>query len=218
MKPVKPFIAFFFVIIMTSTVSAKTVYVNDLIKLMLRSGRGLDNRIIAIIESGDAVEMLEAGDQWSRVRTQSGHEGWVLSRYLTEEETASRKLARLQAAQETMVEENERLKEENHALKSENQTLSETLSNTNEEFSGLKKAHESLREESAEFLSLKKAFSRASGQLSELQEQNQQLAATLNQLERNQNIRWFITGASVLLAGFLIGLSSRRKRRKPSLI
>ena len=111
MKLRKIYITFFAVIIMASTVSAKTMYVNDLIKLMLRSGRGLDNRIIAIIESGDAVEMLEAGDQWSRVRTQSGNEGWVLTRYLTEEETASRKLARLQAAQETMVNENEQLKE-----------------------------------------------------------------------------------------------------------
>ena len=109
-------------------------------------------------------------------------------------------------------------KNENHTLKSENQNLSEALGKRNEEFESLKTAHETLKKESAEFLSLKRDFSKASGQLTELQEQNQQFAATLSQLERNQNIRWFIAGASVLLVGFLIGLSSRKKRRKTSLL
>ena len=218
MKTIKICIAFFSIMLVTSTVSAKTMYVNDMVKLMLRSGRGLENRIIAIIESGDAVEMLEEGDQWSRVRTQAGKEGWVLTRYLTENETASRKLARLQEAHETLLSENETLKEENQTLTSDNRTLAESLERRNGEYEQIKSAHETLKRESAEFLKLKNAFARTSTQLAELQEQNQRFSAALEQLKRNQNIRWFIAGASVLLVGYLIGLISRKKRRKPSLI
>jgi SH3 domain protein len=218
MKSYKTWIGIFAILLIASSVSAKAMYVNDLIKLMVRSGRGLDNRILAVIESGDTVDVLEAGEQWSRVRTASGKEGWVLTRYLTDEETASRRLARLETAHEATVAENEVLKTENQQLTSENNTLAESLQQKTAEFEALRQEHEMLRRESAEFLQLKGDFARASARLEELQKQNQRFSADMARLDRSQNIRWFIVGASVLLVGFVIGVSSRRKRRKPSLL
>jgi SH3 domain protein len=194
------------------------MYVNDLIKIMLRSGRGIDKRILAVIESGDTVVVLQSGEQWSKVRIANGTEGWVLTRYLTDTETASRRLVRLEATHEKTVAENQTLGNENQQLKTENTDLSDALEQKKAEFEALEKAHETLKQESAEFLRLKRDFANASGRVQELQDQNQQYASDLARLERNQNIRWFIAGASVLLVGFLIGLSSRRKRRKPSLL
>lgn len=218
MKPYKIWIGVLAILLAGSSVSAKTMYVNDMIKLMVRSGRGLDNRILTVIESGDTVDVLEAGEQWSRVRADNGKEGWVLTRYLTEEETAGRRLARIEASHEAVLTENETLKTENQQLKSENSFLAESLERKTADLDALTQAHETLRRESAAFLQLKGDFATASSRLEELQKQNQQAAADMARLERSQNIRWFIAGASVLLVGFLIGLSSRRKRRKPSLL
>lgn len=218
MKSFKLCAAWLILLLAATTVSAKTMYVNDLLKLMVRSGKALDNRIVAVIESGDPVEVVDAGDQWSRVRTADGKEGWVLSRYLTAEETASHRLAELEALHAKTVGENESLRNENQQLKDENATLSGSLAAKTADFDALNRAHETLRRESADFLQLKKDFSSTSGQAEMLERQNREIATSLARLERNQNIRWFVAGASVLLAGYLIGLSSRRKRKKPSLL
>jgi SH3 domain protein len=218
MKFLKLCAAGLMMLLAASTVSAKTMYVNDLLKLMVRSGKGLDNRILAIIESGDPVNVVEEGEQWSKVRAPDGKEGWVLSRYLTSQETASHRLAELEALHAQTVTENESLRGENQKLKDENASLSGSLTANSAEFDALRQADETLRRESANFLKLKKNFAAASEQAETLQRQNQEIAASLARLERDRNIRWFITGASVLLVGFLIGLSSRSKRRKPSLL
>ncbi len=201
-----------------ATVSAKTVYVNDMVKLMLRTGRGLENRIVAVVESGDPVEMLEEGNQWSLVRTRDGKQGWVLSRYLTENETASIRLDRLQAAQETGADENALLSAETQRLKDENRALSEALERRGAECDRIEKDYATLKEESADFLSLKSDFTAAGAQLAEAREQNRHLGATLDRLKRERDIRWFIAGAAVLLVGYLAGAIARKKRRKPSLL
>ena len=44
------------------------------------------------------------------------------------------------------------------------------------------------------------------------------LNAKVDKLESRQTVRWFLTGAGVLLLGFIIGFSTRRQRRKSSLL
>ena len=45
-----------------------------------------------------------------------------------------------------------------------------------------------------------------------------ELEEALSKLERGGQIRWFLSGAAVLLAGFFLGFSAKRQRRRSSLL
>jgi len=74
--------------LMNQPSSAATVYVTDSLKITLRTGPGTDNKIIAILSSGERLEVLETGNDWTRVRVLGSEgeqkEGWLLSRFLIE--------------------------------------------------------------------------------------------------------------------------------------
>ena len=52
-------------------------------------------------------------------------------------------------------------------------------------------------------------------------QQTQKALELDNEVEKlhwNQNVRWFLSGAGVLLLGFIIGFSTKRQRRRSSLL
>jgi SH3 domain protein len=108
----------------SASVYGETMYVSDILKLTLRTGPSIENKIIAVIESGQMMEVIQYGDEWSKVRLPSGKEGWVLSRYLTTDETNNIKLERLEAMHNNLTIQAAELLEENNRLKTENTRLS----------------------------------------------------------------------------------------------
>ena len=64
--------------------AAETRYVNsENVPLNVRSGPGTDNAIVARLDHGTQVSLLEHWSVWARIATLSGEtEGWVLQRYL----------------------------------------------------------------------------------------------------------------------------------------
>jgi N-acetylmuramoyl-L-alanine amidase len=42
-----------------------------------RAGPGTSARILAVLRKGTRIEVLEARDQWYRVKLADGREGWV---------------------------------------------------------------------------------------------------------------------------------------------
>jgi SH3 domain protein len=65
---------------------ATRAYVTDSFEITLRTGPSNENKVIAIISTGQTVEILETREGWSYVRLLNGEEdnkeGWVLSRFL----------------------------------------------------------------------------------------------------------------------------------------
>ena len=43
----------------------------------LRSGPGIDSKVLGEVRRGDVLRTLEQREGWARVRTQAGAEGWV---------------------------------------------------------------------------------------------------------------------------------------------
>ncbi len=72
---------------------AETRYVTDLLKLPLRTGPSTEYKILALVESGQQVEVVEPGESWSKVRLGNGKEGYVLNRYLVARPTSAVRLA-----------------------------------------------------------------------------------------------------------------------------
>jgi SH3 domain protein len=74
----------------TYNVAAETLYVGDNQRVGVRPEPGTASAPLAIITTGDRVEVLEAGGEYSRVRTADGKEGWVRNTYLSKALPASR--------------------------------------------------------------------------------------------------------------------------------
>lgn len=193
------------------------MYVSDILKLTLRTGPSIENKIIAVIESGQMMEVIQFGDEWSQVWLPCGKEGWVLSRYLTTDETNNIKLERLETMHNNLTIQAAELLEENNRLKTENTRLSTEFKAGQKELVKTKSDYEALKAESAEFLTLKANYNRAASQLAEQTARAKQLEEQLSSLEMNTYIKWFLAGSGVLIIGFLIGFSTKRQRRRPSL-
>ena len=207
-----------FFLFATSDCLAETMYVTDLMEITMRTGRGVGNKIIAMLESGQRVRVLEANDDWTLVELSDGKQGWVLSRFLTRSEPKSSLLEKLQQKHDKLAEDSKVLKEENAVLKSENNSLKSELETRNKAFEELSVKYNTLKKESAEYIELKASEKEARQKAGVLSSKTQQLEEDVSRLRTQQSIRWFVAGAGVLFVGFLIGLISRRKRRRSSLL
>lgn len=204
--------------LISEPVHAATMYVTDIVEITLRTGQSLDHKILAFLQSGQRLDVLQQGDQWAQVRTDRGLEGWVLTRYLTPEPTSKIKLERLEEKQKSLAAQNAALSEENGNLKSENRKLSTELATTGKNLNEVRGDFETLKAESTEFLTLQKKFKNTAAQLDEETKKAQQLEEQVAKLERSYAIKWFLVGAGVLFFGFILGFSLKRQRRRPSLL
>ena len=197
---------------------AETMYVTDMLKLTLRSGPSLEHKILAVIESGQQVEVLEPGEDWSLVRAAGEKEGYVLTRYLLPEATHNVRLEKLQSKHKALMQQAATLLEENTRFKKEGRKLKSTLDVNDKTLNKLRVDYEKLKAGSAEYIELKEKFKTVSGQLAEQTKRAEALDEELRSIEINQYIKWFLAGSGVLLVGFIVGFSARRQRRRPSLL
>jgi len=197
---------------------AQSMYVSDELVVTLRAGPSTQYSIVRNLRSGNRMDVLESDAQsgYSRVRITDGTEGWVLSRYLTEQPIARERLA---SAERGLAEARSRIGEleANVALESEDLTATrQRLEDAETANAELTVELASIREASANAItlrdqneSLRRRLSESNNQLGQLEVENAAL--------RNSAMReWFVVGAGVLLGGIVLGLvmpSLRRKRR-----
>ena len=101
---------------------AEPAWVKGEVRLNLRTGPSNEYRIIGGVQTGDRVEVLELGSDWTRVRV-GDKEGWIPEGYLQEtptpgvllEETQTR-ATELRAQVESLTSEAAKLKQENASL------------------------------------------------------------------------------------------------------
>lgn len=207
----------FIVLISTLSAQAESMYVTDVLKVDLRTGPSTEYKIIKIIESGEKIELKEPGQNWSLVRLNNGKEGWILNRYMISDETSKIKLVKLELEHSTLKAKFNSIFEENSELKTENQKLGSELSDTKKELERIRNDYESLKADSAEFLTLKSNFEKVSKQLSEQTQKSNELEKQVSNLEVSYYIKWFLAGSGVLFVGFVLGFNTKRQRRQSSL-
>ena len=205
-------------IVFSGTVYAETMYVKDVLRLPLRTGQGTEYKIIAVIESGLQVEVLQAQEEWAQVRLPNEKEGWVQSRYLTAVPTSKIRLEQLEIKHKNLSAQAASLLEENSNLKREKQKLSAELTGNQNALKKINSDFESLKAESAEFLKLKTKYDAVAAELAEKSQKLEALEEDLSTLTFFYYFKWFLGGSAVLLVGFMIGLSAKRQRRRPSLL
>jgi len=205
-------------IFFSTAVLAETNYISDSIKITMRTEPGKDRKIIALLKIGQKVEILNPGDDWTLVQLPNGKKGYVLSRFLTNKTPSGIQLNVLQNKHKALKANAASLLEENNAFKSKNEAITTELVAVRKELQDLKSDFENLKKGSAHFLELQAKYKKTTSKLEEQTKKAGKFEDELNKLIWSQRIKWFLSGAGVLLIGFLIGLSTKRQRRRPPLL
>ncbi len=194
-----------------SALAQQTFYVTDELHVTVRSGPSVDNKVIAVVKSGDAVQVLNRNDEgWALVHLPDGKEGWIIERYLQETMPAALHIKTLNPQNQSLLSQVEQLTKERDALRDD-------LGKSKKRVAELEQAYAQLKKESADVLGLKAEYQQLRKDYTAQSDKNEQLATEVESLRFGNNLKWFLAGAGVLFLGWLIGLvMGRRKRRSAS--
>jgi SH3 domain protein len=197
---------------------AETMYVSDKMKITFRTGPGNDRKIMSLLSSGQRVEAIHSSGDWVQVRLPDGKEGWVLNQYLTAVVPCGIEIESLKQAHHRLNAEASMLKKENMTLKGENKTLSDSLTKNKMELHDSKAQYDTLKKESVHYIELKEKHEKTVLALSNLKKRADKLQLELTTALKSQNIKWFLSGAGVFIFGLILGFSSKREKRRSSLL
>jgi uncharacterized protein YgiM (DUF1202 family) len=111
-----------------STEPPRRLFVSDKLVLNVYSEPEQGGSRVATIETGDAVDELERGEGFVRIRLSDGREGWVGSNYLTTDAPAAVQLRDLQRQQKSATQSvDKKAAEEIARLKKESESLQNQL-------------------------------------------------------------------------------------------
>ena len=216
----KHIFTFFLLVIGTAYAAEtnKTVYVTDTHIIALRSEESNKGALVRSLETGTPLTVLDINKKtgYSRVRTEDGAEGYILTRNTMKDPPSRTQL-------ESATRESTALKSENTALKLELIKLKQFMTPGSTLEQSLAKERDQLARELSE---LKKTSSEAmqiKAERDEYQDRYVQIEKDVKQLEReNADLKdrteqdWFLYGGMVAFIGMLLGfilpkLSWRRK-------
>ncbi len=197
---------------------AEEAFVTDTLQITFRTGPSLENKIISVLASGQAVEVLGTEGDWTHVQLLKDgepiNEGWVMSRYLiTRQPWEMQARACYKESREYEEKAADLEKELGEAVR-RGQQLDVALKDTTAALEDLKKEHESLKKGAADYLGLKSAYTATQSQLDTAQQAVGELTEKYEDLRTSEDRRWFGTGAGILLLGLVFGMVLGRQQRK----
>jgi len=187
---------------------AAPAWVSDEFEITLRSGPSTGNAIQLMLSSGTRVEVLErdAETGYTRVRTEGGTEGWVLTRYLMGEPSAREQLQTLTSQLTNANAQGSSLNTQLQAIRGEQDAAKRRIAELERDKSNLEKELAEIRRTAANTLAindqnrtLMDELERARIRTDTLEQENRQLASQTTRY-------WFMAGALVLLIGILLGI------------
>lgn len=207
MTPLRLLFCTIFIVSSVSVAQARTAWVDDQLYLPVRSGAGTQYRIIEnAVPSGTPLEVLEAGDTYTRVRTPKGTEGWVSSQYLSNEPIAADQLKRITRQLDETRTALEQAREQLKAVTDERNDLQSTESNLSDRAEGLQSELQRIRNIAADSINLERRNR-------ELREENQKLSNDLEvltaeneRLQASKDSDFMLLGAGLVFGGVLLAL------------
>jgi len=225
------FIVAFTVSASTNSVFADTRYVSDRLIISVRDGQNQNAAVLGYVETAAPVDILEEKEDLLKIRTEDGIEGWVQAQYIVSEKPKPLIIENLK--NDIMV-----LNKDIETFKNEQNSASNTLSKTKNMY---REKIEELKEEvninqkfaaksKSDFIQLNKKYKnllkhsknteKLIGKVEKLKKLNAELNTEVKSLRKDRKnplksnrIQSFIAGAGVLLFGFILGGSAKKRKK-----
>ncbi|MEA3277395.1 MAG: TIGR04211 family SH3 domain-containing protein [Pseudomonadota bacterium] len=217
----KRLLLFLFGLCGTVQALAETGYVTDQFQITLRLGESTKHKIVRMLPSGAAVEILSSNpsSSYSKVRADDDSVGYVLTRQLLAEPVARDRLAametrlkELQQAPDQLTARLTKIQSEHETLRADHEDLEREKDQLEQELATIRHASANVVQITQERSELRRRVADLTRQVADLQQENRDLNNQTTQ-------RWFLIGAGVVAGGILIGLllpHLRFQRRKSS--
>ena len=202
-------------LLLATTLSARTMYATDTFEIVVRSERQIVGRnIIKVLSSGVPIEVRDMDDTWATVRLEDGRTGYVEKRHLIDREPYKITAERLQLEVGQQRERLATLTQQLATLRDEHQRLQKASGLSETQLQTISQKYEQLRQEATtvqlletqeKYTDLKRAHAEAQQQLSTLNN-------AYTSLKSSTRLTWFLSGAGVILLGWLLGMTSERWR------
>ncbi|MCO4785932.1 TIGR04211 family SH3 domain-containing protein [Marinomonas atlantica] len=194
---------------------AETVYVSDIQFVAIREGLSNDTRATERgIKSGTPLTVLQRRNDYVKVRTPSGNQGWLPNYFISEDRVSRDQLVYLQ---NQLTQAKEAKVDAQDVLQETKDTNSELISSV-ESLTSQKQALEQqlmdvsvLAQQAKEIVS---ANQESDYKIKSLQQQVDTLAMQNEELSSSIEQRWFLIGAGTLIAGGILGLLFPMTRKK----
>jgi len=195
-------------LVLSGNAMAETRYVSDTLEITMRSGKGTSFGITRMLRSGTPVEVLNVDKKsgYTQVRTNSGKEGWVLSRFLMKGQAARERLATAEKKLAELELENRKLTTAMATLKEEKVTLETNLAALEGESRGVSQELAEIRRTASSALAIDSENKDMKGRMVSLERQLQTVQQENEALKDRTARDWFMVGAAVVLLGIIVGL------------
>jgi SH3 domain protein len=195
-------------LILSGNAVAETRYVSDTLEITLRSGKGTSFGITRMLRSGTPVKVLDVDKKsgYTQVRTNSGKEGWVLSRFLMKGQAARERLATTEKSLAELELENRKVTTAMASLKEEKGALESNLSTLEGESRGVSQELAEIRRTASSALAIDSENKDMKGRMVSLERQLQTVQQENETLKDRTARDWFMVGAAVVVLGIFIGL------------
>lgn len=207
----------------------KTRYVSDYLKINLKDRLDKPYEVIATVQSDDPVQLLEESDNYWKVATTDGKEGWIAKHYLKSELPKSSVIKQLRqeiadlkvqlsglsgqpggamvATSPSCKELEEKVKNSDGLISSLQQKLAEAQTAQHSPMALGTSGSTSAETTPENHAWLVEEYEKRGEQIEELQK-------SIAKKEDRTRFLWFIAGALVFLVGLLAGKTGSRKKNK----
>ncbi len=195
-------------VLMSMSVVAEQRYVTDRFEITLRTGPSSQHAIQRVVKSGAMLELLEQDEEngYSRVRTDGGTEGWVLSRYLMSEPAARVQLEYLVKQVTNTEPKNNNIQNQADLIRKAYNAINQRIKDVEREKKQLEQQLGEIKSTAANVLAIDAENNQLHQKFVEAKSELETLQERYNALSNDNEKDWFITGALVLLGGLLLGL------------
>jgi len=225
------FIVAFIVSAPINSVFADTRYVSDRLIISVRDGQDQNAAVLGYLETAAPVEILEEKGDFLRIRTEDGIEGWVRTQYIVSEKPKALIIDNLRNEIEALNKEIKTIKNEEDSASN---TLSESKKMYQEKIKELKEEvninQKFAAKAKSDFIELNKKYTnllnnsknteKLINEVEKLKKLNTELNTEVKSLRKDRKnplksnrIQSFIAGAGVLLLGFILGGSAKKRKK-----
>lgn len=189
--------------------AAKTMYIDDTLYAPLRSGQGLQYRIINKgLKSGTKLEDLQDNPDsgYSLVQTQDGQQGWLPTRYLTDQPIAADRLKQVSHELDQSRSDLQQAKSELQKTQQERDSLQQDKKTLEAKVADISQQLDHLKTISSDAVNLDKRNRDLQESNQQLQNKVEVLAAENDRLKGKRETDYMLVGGGLVGLGILVAV------------